>query len=90
MTFEEAAIGRALVSHGANVDATNNSGEGALSLAAHKGHVTFASWLLDAGANRECRPHGLDLNDWIEQTSGLPREKISALLQLIRDHRLFH
>jgi ankyrin repeat protein len=84
------AIGRALVSHGANVDATNNFGECALSLAAHKGHITFASWLLDAGANRECRSHGSDLSDWIEQTSGLPPEKISAVLQLLRDHRLFH
>ena len=84
------AIGRALVSHGANVDATDNFGECALSIAAHKGHVAFASWLLDAGASRECRPHGLDLSDWIEQTSGLPAQKISAVLQLLRDHRLFH
>lgn len=85
-----AAIGRALVSHGANVDATNNFGECALSLAAHKGHVTFFSWLLDAGASRECRPHGLDLSDWIEQTAGLPPKKISAVLQLLGRHRLFH
>src|SRR5437764_13521246 len=84
------AIGRALVSHGANVDATNNFGECALSIAAHKGHVAFASWLLDAGASRECRTHGLALSEWIEQPSGLPAQKISAVLQLLRDHRLFH
>jgi uncharacterized protein len=84
------AIGRELVSRGADIDATNNFDECALSLAAQKGHVAFASWLLDAGANKQCRPHGWDLTVWIEQASGLPAEKIRAMLRLLRDHRLVH
>jgi ankyrin repeat protein len=84
------AIGRELVSRGADIDATNNFGECALSLATQKGHVTFASWLLDAGANKRCRPHGWDLSDWIKQASGLSAEKIATMLRLLRDHRLVH
>jgi ankyrin repeat protein len=83
------AIGRILVSRGANVDTTNDF-ECALSLAAQKGHVRFARWLLDVGASKHCRPHGQDLGDWIKQTSGLRPQKISTVLKLLRDHRLLH
>jgi ankyrin repeat protein len=64
------------------------SGETALTLAAHKGHASFARWLLARGASRECRPHGWDLDDWIKQTSGLPPDKIAAILTLLgyREH----
>jgi ankyrin repeat protein len=83
-------IGRELVSRGAAIDTTNNFGECALSLAAHKGHLKFAKWLLDVGASKRCRPHGWNLGDWIEQASGLSGEKMTAVLRLLRDHRLLH
>jgi ankyrin repeat protein len=84
------AIGRVLVSRGADVDATNNFGESALSLAAHKGHVMFVNWLLDIGASRHCRPHGRDLGDWLKEASRLPPQTISAVLGLLRNHQMFH
>jgi ankyrin repeat protein len=84
------AIGRVLVSCGANVDATNNFGESALSLAAHKGHVRFVDWLLDIGANKHCRPHGRDLGDWLKEASGLPPQTISTILVLLRNHQMLH
>jgi uncharacterized protein len=77
------SIGELLVSHGAKVDSVNDFGETALSLAAHKGHAPFARWLLALGASTECRPHGWDLGDWIKRTSGLPRDKITAILALL-------
>jgi ankyrin repeat protein len=83
-------IGRVLVSCGANVDATNDFGESALSLAAHKGHVMFVNWLVNIGANRHCRPHGRNLDDWLREVSGLPPQTISAVLGLLRDQQMFH
>ena len=69
------AIGRALVSRGAHIDASNDFGETALSLAAQKGYTTFTRWLLESGASKLCRPHGWNLNDWIKLSSGFPAQK---------------
>jgi len=76
-------IGELLVARGARVDAINDFGDTALSLAAHKGHASFARWLLALGASTQCRPHGCDLRDWIKQTSGLPPDKITTMLALL-------
>jgi len=84
------AIGKVLVSRGAKIDVINEFGDCALSLAAHKGHLAFAKWLLDLGASKQCRQHGWDLNEWIKQTSGLPAERIASVLDLLRDHRSWH
>src|SRR5262245_1685225 len=77
------AMGELLVSRGAKVDATNDFGETALSLAAHKGHAPFARWLLAIGASPSCRPHGWELSEWVKQTSNLPTEKITEILTLL-------
>jgi len=82
-------IGELLVSRAATVDATNG-GDTALSLAAHKGHASFARWLLALGASTQCRPHGCDLRDWIEQTSGLPPDKITTILALLGYRQHLH
>jgi hypothetical protein len=76
-------IGELLVSHGANIHSANDGGETALSLAAHSGHERFVAWLVDLGASTQCRPHGWELPDWITQTSGLSREKIAAIFDLM-------
>src|SRR5258706_10143331 len=77
-------IGELLVSHGANIHSANDWGETALSLAAHSGHERFVAWLVDLGASTQCRPHGWELGDWITETSGLSREKIGAIFDLLR------
>ena len=76
-------IGELLISRGANVDAVNDFGETALSLAAHSGHVPFIRMLLAQGASTVCHPHGSSLGDWLRVASGLPREKIESILDLI-------
>jgi ankyrin repeat protein len=78
------SIGRLLISSGAEVGRTNNSGETALSLAAHGGHSFFVKLLLDHGASADCHPHGHTLEDWLRTASGLQREKLAAILKLIQ------
>jgi ankyrin repeat protein len=76
-------IGEFLLSKGGLVDAANDFGETALSLAAHKGHTRFIRVLLANGASRECRPHGHSLGDWLKVASGLTEEKIESILKLL-------
>jgi ankyrin repeat protein len=76
-------IGELLISRGASLEATNDFGETALSLAAGNGHTRFVQLLLANGAPRNCRPHGHSLADWIRVASGLPVDKIDAVLELI-------
>jgi ankyrin repeat protein len=77
------AIGKLLISRGAELDAKNKFGETALSLAAHGGHTSFIQLLLANGASPNCQPHGHNLNDWIRVASGLPQAKIASILNLI-------
>ncbi|TGV52580.1 hypothetical protein EN792_077170, partial [Mesorhizobium sp. M00.F.Ca.ET.149.01.1.1] len=79
----DTAIGELLFSHGAELHASNDFGETALSLAAHAGHEPFIRWLLRHGAKTDCNPHGWKLADWIEQTSGLRPRKIERVLDLL-------
>ena len=79
----DTSIGELLISRGASLGATNDVGETALSLAAHNGHTRFVQLLLANGAPRNCRPHGHSLADWIRVASGLPQDKIDAVLELI-------
>ncbi len=79
----DTSIGALLISRGARVDAANDFGETALSLAAHHGHTGFIQLLLANGAQKSCRPHGHSLTDWIRVASGLPSDKIDAVLELI-------
>jgi ankyrin repeat protein len=76
-------IGELLISRCANVDAVNDFGETALSLAAHSGHIPFIRMLLAKEASTVCHPHGSSLGDWLRVASGLPREKIESILDLI-------
>ena len=77
------AIGELLVSRGAELDALNDFGETALSLAAHSGHTPFVQVLLANGASTDCNPHGHSLKDWLRVASGLPEDKIASILDLI-------
>jgi ankyrin repeat protein len=77
-------IGELLISRGADVNAINDFGETALSLAAHGGHTQFIRTLLANGASTNCRPHGNSLGDWLRVSSGLPEDKIASILDLIK------
>ena len=83
-----AAMGDLLVSRGANVNETNDFGETALSLAAHGGHLPFVRLLLTRGACTDCRPHGTTLEGWLSVASGLPPDKIQAILDVINGERV--
>src|SRR6267143_3114722 len=74
------AIGELLISRGATIDKANDFGETALSLAAHGGHTQFIRVLLAHGAATHCRPHGTTLEDWMRVSSGLPHDRIRAIL----------
>ncbi len=78
-----ARIGGMLFTRGAQIDACNDVGDTALSLAAHAGHVKFARWLLSVGASTDCRPHGHDMATWIKMSSGLSKNKLAEVLTLI-------
>jgi ankyrin repeat protein len=80
-------IGRLLMAKGADVQSANDGGETALSLAAQQGHLPFVELMLSYGASLECRPHGHDLDEWITRASGLPEEKIAAILGTIERAR---
>ena len=49
------AIGELLISKGAGIDKTNDFGETALSVAAHRGHTLFIRVLLAHGGSRLLR-----------------------------------
>ena len=82
------AIGELLVSRGAKLDAVNDFGETALSLAACGGHTRFLQILLANGASTDCRPHGHSLKDWLEVASGLSKDEVVSVLDLINNPRL--
>ena len=83
-------IGLLLVSRGAPLDSTNQFGETALSLAAHKGLLPFVRMMVENGASKDCRPHGHELDAWIRLASGLPPDKISEILHAIDANRYSH
>jgi ankyrin repeat protein len=76
-------VGELLISRGAGINATNDFGETALSLAAHGGRTRFIRALLANGTSPDCHPHGNSLGDWLRAPSGLPQIKISSILDLI-------
>lgn len=82
------AIGELLITSGAELDTINDFGETALSLAAHGGHIPFIRMLLSNGASSECSPHGTSLKAWLDVASGLPKEKIAAILDIIDQSRV--
>jgi ankyrin repeat protein len=77
------SIAELLVARRAHVNKTNDFGETALSLAAHFGHISFIKVLLIHGASPSCHPHGHPLEDWLKAASGLPQDRIAAILKLI-------
>ncbi len=78
------SIGELLILRGAEVNATNDFGETALSLAAHRCHTRFMRSLLANGASTHCHPHGSSLERWLRSSSGLQQEKIASILDLIK------
>jgi ankyrin repeat protein len=83
-------IGEVLFAKGAKINAANDVGDTALSLAAHAGHIKFARWLLFVGASTDCRPHGHDMATWIKMGSGLPENKLVEVLTLIGHKQHLH
>ena len=80
----DTSITELLLERGAAVNATNQFGETALSLAAHKGHLPCLKLLVRWGASSDVRPHGSNtLREWLEVASGLPPTKIAAIMQAI-------
>jgi ankyrin repeat protein len=77
-------IGLFFLERGADINAVNNFGESALSLAAHKGHLPFVKLLKSRGASGDIRPHGHDLESWLKNASGLPKIKIDAVMEVAR------
>ena len=80
-------IGELLISKGADPDRTNDVGQTALSLAAHGGHIPLVEMLIRKGASTECHPHGHSMEDWIRNTSGLPKDRIDIILGLLAGAR---
>jgi len=76
-------IGVMFIERGADVAALNNFGESALSLAAHNGHLPFVKLLKSNGASGDVRPHGRSLEDWLRNASGLPEDKIKAIMEVV-------
>ena len=76
-------IGALLIERGADVTLLNDLGESALSIAAHKGHLNFVQLLKAKGASGDVRPHGQALEDWLRSSSGLPPEKIDAIMKAV-------
>jgi ankyrin repeat protein len=76
-------IAELLVGRRAHVNKANDFGETALSLAAHFGHVSVIKVLLSHGASPSCHPHGHPLEGWLKAASGLPQDRIEAILNLI-------
>jgi ankyrin repeat protein len=83
-------IGEVLFAKGTKINASNDFGDTALSLAAHAGYVKFARWLLSVGASTDCRPHGHDMATWIKMGSGLPNDKLAGVLTLIGHKEHLH
>ena len=81
-------IGELLISKGATINNENDFGETALSLAAHGGHLPFIRLLLNHRASTDCRPHGTTLEGWLSVASGLPSDKIQAILAVINGERV--
>ena len=81
-------IGLFLLERGADVAALNNFGESALSLAAHKGHLPFVKLLKAHGASCDVSPHGHELEEWLRVASGLPQNKISAIMEVAKAKNL--
>lgn len=78
------AIGELLAANGADVNALNDFGESALTLAACAGHLPFVQFLKRSGATVSgLQPHGHDLPAWLRSASGLPDEKIAAILEAV-------
>ena len=77
------SIGELLISRGADVNAINDFGETALSLAAHGGHAPFIRVLIAGGASTDCHPHGSSLGNWLRVSTGLPKDKLESILDLI-------
>jgi ankyrin repeat protein len=75
-------LGELLISRGADINRRNKFGDTALSLAAHKGFLSFMQLLLDRGASSR----GVS-RSWLMVASGLPKERIVAILHLIRNHK---
>ena len=76
-------IAKVLFARWAKINAANDFGDTALSLAAHAGHAKFARWLLSVGASTDCLPHGHDMATWIKMSSGLSKNKLAEVLTLI-------
>jgi ankyrin repeat protein len=79
-------IAKVLFARGAKINAVNDFGDTALSLALHAGHVKVARWLLSVGASTDCRPHRHDMATWIKMGSGLPEAKLAEVLTLMKEH----
>jgi ankyrin repeat protein len=78
-------LGVVLIEKGACINALNQFGESALSLAAHNGHLKFVKLLVSHGASGTVRPHGHDLETWLRNASSVRSDKIDAMLQVIRE-----
>jgi uncharacterized protein len=76
-------IGELFIERGADLAVLNNFGESALSLAAHNGHLPFVKLLKSNGASGDVHPHGHSLEGWLRSASGLPEDKIKAILEVV-------
>jgi ankyrin repeat protein len=76
-------VAQLLLERGAAVNAVNDFGDSALSLAAHKGHIPLLLLLLNNGASTDVRPHGWSLRALLEGASGLPPAKIASIMEII-------
>lgn len=83
-------IGNLLLNAGADINAANDFGDTALSLAAHAGHIKFARWIVGLGASVDCHPHGHDMATWIKISSGLSPAKLTEVLAVVAHPASLH
>jgi ankyrin repeat protein len=80
------AIGEFLIAAGADVNAQNDFAESAITLAVCEGHIRFIQLLKQSGAIISgLRPHGHELPIWLRSSSGLPEDKVAAILATLND-----
>ncbi len=76
-------LGQHLLTKGAEVNARNRSDETALSLAAQKGHVPFLQLLLEHGGDKDPRPHGKTLSEWLTSAPSLTEPQLAEVLSVL-------
>jgi ankyrin repeat protein len=76
------AMGRLLISYGPDIN-RENFGTTALSVATFSGHLRFMEMLLESGADPNCSPNGIALENWMGAGRLSPKQE-ATVIRLLR------